>query len=205
MKLSASIFYNCLCGVRLKGDFTFCRVVTLRRSPASALKISLFALYFTDNKQSSGQSPEVFNRNKFFFYLNENLRFSNFSCFTPRQASENSLIKEHLCPSGHKPLADQLLEMNLFTTKTLLLSLFITLHFSTAACGQENDQPMKPEDTEWYEPVPLVITPGGGTFLAHSGPLHAPRSEPWPPVFSPAALCGAPTPPVVTRLHCRLG
>src|SRR5699024_6466466 len=122
-----------------------------------------------------------------------------------RQASENSLIKEHLCPSGYKPLADQLLEMNLFTTKTLLLSLFITLHFSTAACGQENDQPMKPEDTEWYEPVPLVITPGGGTFLAHSGPLHAPRSEPWPPVFSPAALGGAPTPPVVTRLHCRLG
>src|SRR5699024_7961937 len=45
------------------------------------------------NKQSSGQSPEVFNRNKFFFYLNENLRFSNFPCFTPRQASENSLIK----------------------------------------------------------------------------------------------------------------
>ena len=46
------------------------------------------------NKQSSGQSPEVFNRNKFFFYLNENLRFSNFPCFTPRQASENSLIKD---------------------------------------------------------------------------------------------------------------
>src|SRR5699024_12333148 len=51
------------------------------------------------NKQSSGQSPEIFNRNKFFFYLNENLRFSNFPCFNPRQASENSslntCIKEH--------------------------------------------------------------------------------------------------------------
>src|SRR5699024_10447137 len=56
--------------------------------------------------------------------------------------------------------------MNLFTSKTLLLSLFITLHFSTAACGQENDQPMKPEDTEWYEPVPPVITPGGRNFPA---------------------------------------
>src|SRR5699024_9433082 len=49
--------------------------------------------YTTLFRSFSGQSPEVFNRDKFFSYLNENLRFSNFPCFTPRQASGNSLIK----------------------------------------------------------------------------------------------------------------
>src|SRR5699024_5308094 len=60
------------------------------------------------NKQSSGQSPEVFNRNKFFFYLNENLRFSNFPCFTPRQASENSLINISHITIPRLPLQVQL-------------------------------------------------------------------------------------------------
>src|SRR5699024_1566793 len=42
-------------------------------------------------------------------------------------------------------------------------------------------------------------------FLSRSGPPHAPRSWPWPPVFSPTAPGGAPALPVVLRLRCRLG
>lgn len=55
--------------------------------------------------------------------------------------------------------------MNFISTQTSLISVTILLGISALACAQDKEQQMKPEDTEWYEPVPPVVTTGDNYFL----------------------------------------
>ena len=54
--------------------------------------------------------------------------------------------------------------MNNFLLKISLLSVFLITSFSQAAFTQ-NSENMKPEDTEFYEPVPKKVTPSDNHFL----------------------------------------
>jgi hypothetical protein len=53
---------------------------------------------------------------------------------------------------------------NLFSS-LLSLMVMVALIFSTTACAQDEDREWKPEDTEYYEPVPPKVTPQGNYFL----------------------------------------
>lgn len=55
--------------------------------------------------------------------------------------------------------------MNFISTQLSLIFAVMILGINTFARGQQQDQQMKPEDTEWYEPVPPVVTTGDSHFL----------------------------------------
>ncbi len=54
--------------------------------------------------------------------------------------------------------------MNVFPRISLVL-IILLLGSSLSAIAQEKEEEMKPEDTEWYEPVPPKVTPGDDHFL----------------------------------------
>jgi hypothetical protein len=56
--------------------------------------------------------------------------------------------------------------MNAILTRVSLIITLIFIGIYSTSCAQDNDQQMKPEDTEWYEPVPPVVTPADDHYLS---------------------------------------
>ncbi len=55
--------------------------------------------------------------------------------------------------------------MNAILTRGSLIVTIIFVGIYSTACGQDEQQ-MKPEDTEWYEPVPPVVQPADDHFMS---------------------------------------